>query len=75
MMKFEYAVAEWYHPANFQTWLNERGSDGWELVHTEHLLTKVGLLCIFKRRIKIVTREKSNPLSLARNSRIELWIF
>lgn len=52
MMKFEYAVAEWYHPANFQTWLNERGSDGWELVRTGHLLTKVGLLCIFKRRIK-----------------------
>jgi hypothetical protein len=52
MMKFEYAVAEWYHPAKLQTWLNERGSDGWELVHAEHLLTKVGLLCIFKRRIK-----------------------
>ena len=52
MMKFEYIFAEWCYPANFHAWLNEKGSDGWELVHAEHLLNKVGFLCIFKRRIE-----------------------
>lgn len=36
-MKFEYET-EGFSPSNFKTltsWLNERGADGWELVHMD----------------------------------------
>ncbi len=52
MLKFEYDIIECIHPTEFKTLLNSMGSFGWELVHTEHLVAKVGVLCIFKRRIK-----------------------
>jgi hypothetical protein len=34
---------------SFDTWLNNLGKEGYELVHCEYLISEEGQLCIFKK--------------------------
>ena len=55
MRKFEYKILYEYPKISFEVFLNELGSEGWELINFSPQINSLTGIATFKRELRVVT--------------------